>query len=58
MPTVISLKDGKVETLFDERDFEYFIDKYMGFDAVRYFRGLVQDYEEKIEEAREHDGNK
>lgn len=57
MPTVISLKDGKVETLLGEKDFEYLIDKYMGFDAVRYFRELVQDYEEQIEEARKYDGN-
>src|SRR5574344_201091 len=57
MPTVISLKDGKVETLFAERDFEYLIDKYMGFDVVRYFRELVQDYEERIEEAQVNHDN-
>lgn len=57
MPTVISLKDGKVETLFAERDFEYLIDKYMGFDAVRYFRELVQDYEGRIEEAQVNHDN-
>ena len=52
MPRVIKLNDGKVETLFGERDFEYLIDKHMGFDAVQYFRELISDYEEKIEEAR------
>lgn len=57
MPTVISLKDGKVETLFGERDFEYLIDKYMGFDAARYFRELIQDYEERIEEAQVNHDN-
>ena len=57
MPTVISLKDGKVETLFSERDFEYLIDKYMGFDAARYFRELVQEYKDELEEAREYDDN-
>lgn len=52
MPQVIKLNDGKVETLFGERDFEYLIDKYMGFDSVQYYRELISDYEEKIEEAR------
>lgn len=57
MPTVIKLSDKKVETLFSERDFEYFIDKYMGFDTARYFRELVQEYKDELEEARECDDN-
>lgn len=38
MPETLTLKDGTFTTLFSERDFEELIDKYMGFDAARYFR--------------------
>lgn len=37
-PRVITLIDGKNETLFSVDDLEYLIDKYMGFDALKYFR--------------------
>ena len=30
MPRVLKLSDDKIETLFDAKDFEYLIDKYMG----------------------------
>lgn len=38
MPRVLKLSDNKIETLFDAKDFEYLIDKYMGYEAVQYFR--------------------
>lgn len=46
MPRVIKLKDDKVETLFGERDFEYLLEKYMGYEAVEYFRKLMSEKEE------------
>lgn len=42
-PRVITLKNGKNETLMSVRDFEYLIDEYMGFDALRYFRSLREE---------------
>lgn len=39
-PRVITLIDGKNETLFSVDDLEYLIDRYMGFDALKYFRAL------------------
>lgn len=51
-PCVITLKDGKNETLFTVQDFEYLIDKYMGFDAVRYFREMGEE-QAKRENERE-----
>lgn len=33
MPRVLKLSDDKIETLFDAKDFEYLIDKYMGYEA-------------------------
>lgn len=59
---VISLNDKKVETIFDIRDFEYLVDKYMGYDARRYLEEVMdsvvpkEDYEvlsEKVEELTE-----
>lgn len=42
-PRVITLIDGKNETLFSVDDLEYLIDKYMGFDALKYFRTLREE---------------
>lgn len=42
-PGVITLIDGKNETLFSVDDLEYLIDKYMGFDALKYFRALREE---------------
>lgn len=53
MADVISLKDGSVETLFEPKDFQYLVEKHMGYDAETYFRTLVEelqseaDYNEK-----------
>lgn len=52
MPRVLKLSDNKIETLFDAKDFEYLIDKYMGYEAVRYFRELMNEVEEERQEVR------
>ena len=52
MPRVLKLSDDKIETLFDAKDFEYLIDKYMGYEAVRYFRELMNEVEEERQEVR------
>lgn len=46
MPKVIKLVDEKVETLFNRQDFEYLLDKYMGNEAVQYFRELIEEIED------------
>ena len=45
-PRVLTMKDGKNETLFTVDDFEYLIDRYMGYDAVRYFRSIYEEAKE------------
>lgn len=52
MPRVLKLSDDKVETLFDDRDFEWLIDKYMGYEAAQYFRELMNEVEVEKEEVR------
>ena len=52
MPRVLKLSDDKIEALFDAKDFEYLIDKYMGYEAVQYFRELMNEVEEERQEVR------
>lgn len=52
MPRVLKLSDDKIETLFDAKDFEYLIDKYMGYEAIQYFRELMNEVEEERQEVR------
>lgn len=52
MPRVLKLSDDKIETLFDAKDFEYLIDRYMGYEAVQYFRELMNEVEEERQEVR------
>lgn len=52
MPRVLKLSDDKIETLFDDRDFEWLIDKYMGYETARYFRELMNEVEDEKEEVR------
>lgn len=52
MPRVLKLSDDKIEILFDAKDFEYLIDKYMGYEAVQYFRELMNEVEEERQEVR------
>lgn len=46
MQRVIELLDKKVETLFNRQDFEYLLEWYMGYEAVQYFRDLIEEIED------------
>lgn len=39
---------GKNELVFNVRDFEMLIDKYMGFEAVKIFQEFISEKEEDI----------
>lgn len=36
----------KVETLFNRQDFEYLLERYMGHEAVQYFRDMIEEIED------------
>lgn len=55
MPSVIELKDGKLDTLFTERDFAYLIEQYMGYEAANYFRELMEELNRYREEDEEYE---
>lgn len=46
MQRVIELLDKKVETLFNRQDFEYLLEWYMGYEAVQYFRDMLEEIED------------
>jgi len=50
MQRVIELLDKKVETLFNRQDFEYLLERYMGYEAVQYFRDMIEDIREVCRE--------
>lgn len=46
MQRVIELLDKKIETLFNRQDFEYLLEQYMGYEAVQYFRDMIEEIED------------
>lgn len=38
--------DKKVETLFNRQDFEYLLEWYMGYEAVQYFRDMIEEIDD------------
>jgi hypothetical protein len=50
MQRVIELLDKKVETLFNRQDFEYLLEQYMGYEAVQYFRDMLEEIEDSYNE--------
>lgn len=49
MADVIVLKDGSVETIFEPRDFQYLVDKYMGWDAEKCFENIISNLQEEAD---------
>lgn len=37
---------GKPETIFKARDFEYLVEKHMGYEAAKYFREYAEHHED------------
>lgn len=48
MRQVIELKDRSVETIFGARDFEYLIDKYMGYESAKCYRQQIEELSDCI----------
>lgn len=45
-PYVIMV-NGKPETLFQQRDFEFLLREHMGDDAARFFNALMEEAEDE-----------
>lgn len=42
----------KPETIFKARDFEYLVEKYMGYEAAKYFREYAEKADEEVRSAK------
>lgn len=56
-PRTITLRGGKTETMLTVQDFEYLVDSYMSFEALRFLRGLREESEAEIRELVEENNN-
>lgn len=43
---------GKPETIFKACDFEYLVEKYMGYEAAKYFREYAEKANEEVRSAK------
>lgn len=43
---------GKPETIFKARDFEHLVEKYMGYEAAKYFREYAEKADEEVRSAK------
>lgn len=43
---------GKPETIFNARDFEYLVEKFMGYEAAKYFREYAEQADEEVRAAQ------
>jgi len=53
MAEVMQLKDGKVYTIFDSKDFKWLVEQYMGYEASRYFENLIDGFEQAVADAQD-----
>lgn len=56
MADVITLNDGRTETVFNSYQFIRLVEAEMGFGAAEYLQGLVDDLEEAISDLEEENG--
>lgn len=49
MADVISLKDGSVEVILEPKDFQYLVEKHMGWDAEKYFENLISKLQKQAD---------
>lgn len=43
---------GKPETIFKARDFEYLVEKHMGYEVAKYFREYAEKADEEVRSAK------
>lgn len=43
---------GKPETVFNAHDFEYLVEKHMGYEAAQYFREYAEKADEEVRSAK------
>lgn len=60
MARTMALKDGKIEVILREQDFEELVERYMGREAAEYVRemqGEIDDLQDTVELYKEEYGD-
>ena len=50
MPQVLTMSNGRPETILSPKDFEDLIDKHMGMDSANYYQNQIEQLSECIRE--------
>lgn len=50
MPQVLTMSNGRPETILSPKDFEDLIDKHMGMDSTNYYQNQIEQLSECIRE--------
>ena len=50
MPQVLTMSNGRPETILSSKDFEDLIDKHMGMDSANYYQNQIEQLSECIRE--------
>lgn len=50
MPKMLTMSNGRPETILSSRDFEDLIDKYMGSESANHYREQIEQLSECIRE--------
>jgi len=53
MGSLMAIKGGGVQMILATPDFEYFVNQYMGVEAMEYFKALINDMREQVDCARD-----
>ena len=48
MPQVLTMSNGRPETILSPKDFEDLIDKHMGMDSANYYQNQIEQLSECI----------
>lgn len=43
MPQMLTMSNGRPETILSPKDFEDLVDKYMGFDSAKYYQQQIEN---------------
>ena len=50
MPQMLTLSNGRPETILSPKDFEDLIDKHMGMDCANYYQNQIEQLSELIQD--------
>lgn len=58
MPQVLTMNNGRPETILSPKDFEDLVDKHMGLDSANYYQNQIEQLSECIRGLTDYIGDK